>query len=119
MAASRVAAGPSLEVISRGKYEVGTFVVVILSWLEFRCFGTEWRLVWWGFIPHRFILAAFVLLWREAGAVKCVSQQILWSGFGGRKAPSSMGKISTAEVLRLRARNPLLCDRFARRFAQG
>src|ERR1700691_441126 len=35
--------------------------------------------------------------------IKCVSQQILLSGFGGRKAPSSMGKISTAEVLRLRA----------------
>ena len=25
------------------------------------------------------------------------------TGFGGRKAPNSMGKISTAEVLRLRA----------------
>jgi hypothetical protein len=46
MAASGVAAGPSLQVILRGKYEVGTFVVVILSWLEFRRFGTEWRLVW-------------------------------------------------------------------------
>jgi hypothetical protein len=30
--------------------------------------------------------------------VKCVSQQILLSGFGGRKALNSMGKISTAEV---------------------
>jgi hypothetical protein len=29
--------------------------------------------------------------------------QILFSGFGGRKGPSSMGKIRTAEVLRLRA----------------
>ena len=30
--------------------------------------------------------------------IQCVSQQILLSGFGGRKAPSRMGKISTAEV---------------------
>jgi len=28
---------------------------------------------------------------------------ILFSGFGGRKAPNSMGKISTLGVLRLRA----------------
>jgi hypothetical protein len=34
--------------------------------------------------------------------IKCVPQQILLPVFGGRKAPSSMGKISTAEVLRLR-----------------
>jgi hypothetical protein len=35
--------------------------------------------------------------------IKCISHEILFSGFGGRKAPNSMGKISTAEVLRLRA----------------
>ena len=35
--------------------------------------------------------------------IQCVSQQIVLSGFGGRKAPSSMGKVRTAEVLRLRA----------------
>jgi hypothetical protein len=29
--------------------------------------------------------------------IKCISQQIL-SGFGGRKAPSRMGRISIAEV---------------------
>jgi hypothetical protein len=46
MAASGVAARPSLEVILRGKYEVGAFVVVILSWLELRHFGTERRLGW-------------------------------------------------------------------------
>jgi hypothetical protein len=41
----------------------------------------------------------------NAGAptTQCVSQQIVLSGFSGRKAPSSMGKRSTAEVLRLRA----------------
>jgi hypothetical protein len=36
-------------------------------------------------------------------AIKCVSQQILLSGVGGRKAPNSMGEMSTAGVLRLRA----------------
>jgi hypothetical protein len=35
--------------------------------------------------------------------IVCVSQEILLSGFGGRKAPNSMGETSTAEVLRLRA----------------
>ena len=30
--------------------------------------------------------------------IKCVSQQILFSGFDGRKAPNSMGKISNAGV---------------------
>ena len=39
----------------------------------------------------------------ETKMIECVSQQIILSGFGGRKAPNSMGKISTAEVLRLRA----------------
>jgi hypothetical protein len=50
--------------------------------------------------------------------LKWVSQQILLSGFGGRKAPSSMGQISTVEVLRLRAISPLLNDRSAMRFVQ-
>jgi hypothetical protein len=46
MPAFRVAAGSSLEVILRGKHEIGTLVVVILSWLEFRHFRIEWRLGW-------------------------------------------------------------------------
>ena len=50
--------------------------------------------------------------------IKCVSQQILLSGFGGRKAPSSMGKISTAEVLRLRAASAVSRDQSVRRSAQ-
>jgi hypothetical protein len=39
-------------------------------------------------------------------------------GFGGRKAPSSMGKIGTAEVLRLRAPSAVSRDKAVRRFAQ-
>jgi hypothetical protein len=50
--------------------------------------------------------------------VKCILQQTLLSGFSGRKAPSSMGKIGIPEVLRLRAVSPLLSDMSARRFAQ-
>jgi hypothetical protein len=50
--------------------------------------------------------------------IKCGSQQILLSGFGGRKASSSMGKISTAEVLRLRAPKAVSRDKSARRIAQ-
>ena len=50
--------------------------------------------------------------------IQCVLQQILRPGFGGRKALSSMVKISAAGVLRLRAASPLLSDRSARRFAQ-
>jgi hypothetical protein len=50
--------------------------------------------------------------------IKCVSQQILLSGFGGRKAPSSMGKLSTAEVLRLRATSAVSRDQPVRRSAQ-
>src|SRR5271154_1060785 len=45
-------------------------------------------------------------------------QQILLSGVGGRKAPSSMGKISTAEVLRLRATGAVSRDKSVRRSAQ-
>ena len=44
-------------------------------------------------------------------------QQIGWSGFGGRKAPSSMGKTSAAEVLRLRATSPVSGDQSVGRFA--
>jgi hypothetical protein len=50
--------------------------------------------------------------------IKCVPQQILLSGFGGRKGPSSMGKISTAEVLRLRATSAVSRDKSATRSAQ-
>jgi hypothetical protein len=50
--------------------------------------------------------------------IECVSRQILLSGFGGRKAPSSMGKISTAEVLRLRATSAVSRDQSVRRSAQ-
>src|ERR1700691_1030710 len=45
-------------------------------------------------------------------------QQILLSGLSGRKAPSSMGKISTAEVLRLRATSAASRDKSVRRSAQ-
>ena len=54
------------------------------------------------------------------------SRQILLSGRGGRKAPSSIGKIGTAEVLRLRSGQALRLratsavsrDKSVRRFAQ-
>jgi predicted GIY-YIG superfamily endonuclease len=44
--------------------------------------------------------------------------QTLFSGFGYRKGPSSMGKISTAGVLRLRATSAVSRDKFVRRSAQ-
>jgi hypothetical protein len=50
--------------------------------------------------------------------IKCLSQQILLSGFGGRKAPSSIGKVSTAEVLRLRATSTVSRNQSVRRSAQ-
>jgi hypothetical protein len=50
--------------------------------------------------------------------IKCVSQKILLSGFGGRKARSSMGKISNAEVLRLRATSAVSRDQSVTRSAQ-
>jgi hypothetical protein len=50
--------------------------------------------------------------------IKCVPQQILFSGFGGRKGSSSIGKISTAGVLRLRARSAVSRDKSVRRSAQ-
>jgi hypothetical protein len=43
---------------------------------------------------------------------------LLRSGLGGRKAPSSMGKASVAEVLRLRATSAVSRDQSVRRFAQ-
>jgi len=45
-------------------------------------------------------------------------QQLLLSGFGGRKAPSSMDKLSTAGVLRLRATSAVSRDQSVRRSAQ-
>jgi hypothetical protein len=42
----------------------------------------------------------------------------LLAGFGGRKAPSSMGKMCTAGVLRLRAPSPVSRDKGVRRSAQ-
>ena len=50
--------------------------------------------------------------------IKCVSQQILLSGVGGRKAPNSTSKISTADVLRLRATSAASHDQSVRRCAQ-
>ena len=50
--------------------------------------------------------------------IKCVSQQILLSSLGGRKASSSMGKISTAEVLRLHATKRCITRKSVRRSAQ-
>jgi hypothetical protein len=50
--------------------------------------------------------------------IECVSQLILLSGFGGQKAPSSMGKIRSAEVLRLRATSAVSDDQSVRRSAQ-
>jgi hypothetical protein len=50
--------------------------------------------------------------------IKCVTQQILFSLFGGRKAPSGIGKISTAGVLRLRATSAVSRDKSVRRSAQ-
>jgi hypothetical protein len=44
--------------------------------------------------------------------------RILLLGLGGRKAPNSMGKISTAGVLRLRATSALSRDKSVRRSAQ-
>jgi hypothetical protein len=50
--------------------------------------------------------------------IKFVSHQILFSGFGGREAPNSVGKISTAEVLRLRATSAASRNQPVRRSAQ-
>jgi hypothetical protein len=50
--------------------------------------------------------------------IKYIPQELLFSGFGGRKAPSSMGKISTVEVLRLRATSAVARDKPVTRFAQ-
>jgi hypothetical protein len=50
--------------------------------------------------------------------IEFVSQQIILSGFGGRKALNSIGKTSTAEVLRLRATSSVSGDKSVRRSAQ-
>jgi hypothetical protein len=47
---------------------------------------------------------------KRSGPARC--------GLGGRKAPSSLGKISTAEVLRLRATSAMSRDKSVRRSAQ-
>ena len=47
-----------------------------------------------------------------------VPQQIRFSNFGGRKAPSDFSEISIAGVLRLRAQAPVSRDKSVRRFAQ-
>ena len=49
---------------------------------------------------------------------KFVPQQTLFSGFGGRKAPSSIGKISATGVLRLRATSAVSHDKAVGRSAQ-
>jgi hypothetical protein len=50
--------------------------------------------------------------------IKCVTQQILFSGLDGRKDLSSMRNISTAGVLRLRATSAVSRDKAVRRSAQ-
>jgi hypothetical protein len=58
--------------------------------------------------------------------IKSVPQQILFPGFGGRKAPSSMGEMSTSgfprllsgQALRLRATSAVSRDKSVRRSAQ-
>ena len=55
---------------------------------------------------------------RLTGIVKSATQQILVAGFSGRKAPSSMGKISALGVLRLRAPSSVSHDKSVRRSAQ-
>jgi hypothetical protein len=50
--------------------------------------------------------------------IQYVSKQILLSGFRGQKAPSRIGKLSTAEVLRLRATSAVSGDKSVRRCAQ-
>jgi hypothetical protein len=58
-------------------------------------------------------------VWKDVPVtIKCISQQILLSGLSGRKAPSSMGKVRTAEVLRLRAASAVSSDKSVRRSAQ-
>ena len=52
-------------------------------------------------------------------ATKIFAQhRILLSGCDGRKAPNSMGKISTVEVLRLRAPSAVSRNQSVRRSAQ-
>jgi hypothetical protein len=66
-----------------------------------------------------FLESAQIRVWQDVPVtIKCISQQILLSGLSGRKAPSSMGKVRTAEVLRLRAASAVSRDKSVRRSAQ-
>jgi len=51
--------------------------------------------------------------------IQCESQRILFSGFRGRKAQSSIGKITTAEILRLRATSAMARDKSVRALRSG
>jgi hypothetical protein len=61
--------------------------------------------------PRSFPRAKNQELARILYPIQCVSQQILLSGLGGRKAPNSMGKTSIAGVLRLRATSAVSRDK--------
>jgi hypothetical protein len=50
--------------------------------------------------------------------VRLVFWHKIWAGFGRRKAPSGIFKVSTLGVLQLRAIKPAVYDRSAKRFAQ-
>jgi hypothetical protein len=63
-------------------------------------------------------LEGFTAAYGLAARKEAQPQQILFSGFGGRKAPSSMGKISTLGVLRLRATSAVSREKSVRRCAQ-
>src|ERR1700735_4913593 len=52
------------------------------------------------------------------GILLCPAPKSTLSSFGGRKAPNSMGNISTAEVLRLRATSAASRDQSVKRSAQ-
>jgi hypothetical protein len=67
-------------------------------------------------VPMR--LGAFQSPEPVRGGTSAYRRKIVFSGFGVEKASNSMRKIGTLEVLRLRAINPLLGHRSARRFAQ-
>jgi hypothetical protein len=59
-----------------------------------------------------------LILPRPLGAFKCVAQQILFAGFGGRKGTTSNVKISSAGVLRLHAPGAVSHDKSVGRSAQ-
>jgi hypothetical protein len=56
------------------------------------------------------------LFCRKGASAYC--RKIVFSGFGGRKDPNSIGGLETAGVLRLRAISAVLCDESVRRSAQ-